>query len=138
MQVSIEVNEEQFKDLLEKELKDLPKETLQEILVQSIKEYFVQDGFKNLNVFLVDNERYGYGVKGPSRFLECMMEKCDYSGLQEVVDKMIDDLKENYRKILLEILSDRLTSGIMNTTSFRNGVEEVIREEVWKMNNHNN
>lgn len=104
-------------------------------MVQSIKEYFVQDGFKNLNVFLVERERYGYGVKGPSRFLECMLEKCDYSGLQEVVDKMIDDLKENYHKILVEVLSDRLVSGLMDTTSFRNGMEEIIREEVFRMNN---
>lgn len=138
MQVSIEVNEEQFKDLLEKELKDLPKETLQEILIQSIKEYFVQDGFKNLNVFLVESERYGYGVKGPSRFLERMMEKCDYSGLQEMVDSMIKDLKENYHTILMEILSDRLVSGLMDTTSFRTGVEETIRDHIWKMNNNQN
>lgn len=138
MKVELNVDEEQFKELLEKELKDLPKETLQEILVQSIKEYFVQDGFKNLNVFLVERERYGYGVKGPSRFLECMMEKCDYSGLQEVVDKMIKDLKENYHTILMEVLSDRLVSGLINTTSFKIGMEETIREHILKMNNNNN
>ena len=43
MKIEINVDETQFKDILDKELQDLPKEVLQNIIVESIKGYFQQD-----------------------------------------------------------------------------------------------
>lgn len=36
------------------------------------------------------------------------------------------------------IISNKLVSGLMSITSFRDEVEEVIREHTWKMNNNQN
>jgi hypothetical protein len=135
MEVKLTVTEEQFKEILEKGFNDLQKETIQEVIIQSIKEYFTHDNYKNLNAFIVDKESYGYGSKTASRFLIDCMEDCDYSGLQEVVDLMIKDLKENYHKILIEILSDRLMRGLADTWSFQDSLENTIRKE---LNNYHN
>jgi hypothetical protein len=161
--IQIEVDEDQFKSLIEKEITDLPKDQIQKIIIESIKSYLTGDetikieevtknsynttiypvevnrkNYNNLNALLIKKEDYYNGTSyKPSDLFINLLKECDYSGLQEVVDKMINDLKDNYHSILLEILSDRLTSGIMNTTSFRNGVEEIIRNHIciWEMNN---
>ena len=136
MEVKIEVNEEQFKDLLEKELADLPKETVQNILIESIKEYLKEDDYKNLNAFVVNKEydHYSYCSKQPSKFLYSMLENCDYSGLQEVADDMIKDLKENYQQILIQVLSNQLANGIANNDVFRANLRDVIDQELYKRN----
>lgn len=136
MEVKIEVNEEQFKDLLEKELTDLPKETIQNILIESIKEYLKEDDYKNLNAFLVNkecNHYSNYSIQ-PSQFFYSMLENCDYSSLQEVADNMIKDLKENYQQILIQVLSNQLANGIANNDVFRANLRDVIDQELYKRN----
>ena len=138
MEVKLTVTEEQFKEILEKGFNDLQKETIQEVILQSIKEYFTQDNYKNLNAFIVDTDSYGYGSKTASRFLTDCMKDCDYSGLQEVVDLMIKDLKENYHNILIEVLSDRLMIGLADTWSFKDNLENTIRKEIYNYHDRNN
>ena len=137
MEVKIEVSESQFKDILEKELTELPKETIQKVIVESIKEYFVQDNYKNLNAFLVDqNNGYGYATKTASKFLNEKLNDCNYSELQEVVDNMIKELKANYNTVLIERMTNILTRGITNDYAFQSAVEGIVTSQLIKMKNN--
>ena len=135
MEVKLDISEEQLKELMEKELKDLPKEMIQNILVECIKGYFSSNDNARLeNIFVEQRNSWNY-VKEPSQFLQKILNDCDYSGLQEVVDKCIEDLKENYRNILLTAISESLINGLTNTYSFQNVIRESIRDELIRLNN---
>jgi len=137
MEVKINVSEDQFKELLEKELKNLSKETIQNILVECIKEYFSEDNKRNLeNIFLVRGNSYGTSYQ-PSRFLESILEKCDFSGLQEVVDNCIKDLKENYDHILIKVLSSMISESLSNTYNFKYAVQNAVCNELARRDNNN-
>lgn len=160
--IQIEVDEDQFKELLEKEITDLPKEEIQKILLESIKSYLEGDStilidevvknkygntvypvevnkkdYSILNGLLIKREDYYNGISyKASDFLINLLEECDFSGLQELVDSMIEDLKNNYHTILVEVLSKQLLSSIFDERNFRNNVKDIIR--VYLQNQNNN
>ena len=159
--IQIEVDEDQFKSLIEKEITDLPKDQIQKILLESIKSYLEGDSkikidevvkndygntvypvqvnknnYNILNGLLIKREDYYNGSSyKASDFLINLLEGCDFSALQELVDNMIEDLKNNYHTILVEVLSKQLVSSIFDERNFRNNVEDIIRVYV---QNHNN
>ena len=59
-----------------------------------------------------------------------LLKECDFSGLQEIVDIMIKDLKDNYHDILVEILSKQLVGSMINTYEFGNKVTDIVRSEL--------
>ena len=134
MEVKIDVSEDQFKELLEKELNDLPKETIQNILTECIKGYFSKDNSQVLENIFIAKARYSDYVT-PSRFLESILEKCDFSGLQEVVDNCIKDLKENYEHILIKVISSMISESLFNTHNFKFAVESVVCDELNRRHN---
>lgn len=155
MKVELNVDEEQFKELLEKEFKDLPKEAIQNILVESIKTYLNPDDLIDnqsnvvigqtyrkehpLNKLLMQSTSYYNSTTvEPSRLLKSLLLQCDFSALQEVVDKMIEDLKENYHSILVELLSCYVAKGIAENTTFRFEMEHIIQNEFYKRDQRNN
>lgn len=155
MRVELEVNEEQFKELVEKELKDLPKEAIQTILIESIKSYLHhedikeiqeekypdgsikepakiihKDNYDNLNAFLIREEsNWGGGSYNtqPSDLFSDMLKQCDFSGLQNIVDDMIKDLKENYHNILVEAISKRIADSFINDYNFTSEITDIVR-----------
>lgn len=155
MKVQIEVSEDQFKELLEKELADLPKEAIQTMLIESIKAYLHHEdvteteavvasygvrepacitrrqNFDNLNAFLVDEEHDLYNrCKQPSQLFVQMLKDCDFSGLQDIVDDMIKDLKDNYHHILVEAVSKRLADSLINDYGFQSQMTDIIMREL--------
>ena len=137
MQVSIEVNEEQFKELLEKELKDLPKESVQKILLSAIEKYLEEPN--HVNAFLEKKQEGYYSTTvGPSDFLINTIKKCDYSELQCLVDDMIKELEDNYRDVLINAIGRMIVNGICNTSNFDMSVETIIRDTLRRANNPNN
>ena len=114
MKVEINVDETQFKDILDKELQDLPKEVLQNIIVESIKGYFQQDNYKNVEKIFLHEEKSSYGWSShnkPNELLTSVLKNCDYYQLQEVVDEAINTLKEEHYNILKDILKDILMTN---------------------------
>lgn len=157
--IQIEVDEDQFKSLIEKEITDLPKDQIQKIIIESIKSYLTGDetikieevtknsynttiypvevnrrNYNNLNALLIKKEDYYNGTNyRPSDLFINLLKECDFSGLQEVVDKMINDLKDNYHSILIEILSKQLVNSIFDERNFKGNVLDII--EVYLRNN---
>lgn len=134
MKVEINVDEVQFKDVLDKEFKDLPKEVLQDVIVQSIKEYFEQNNYANVqNLFLYETKGYNsWDTKVTStEFLNGLLKDCDYSGLQDVVDEAIKSVRENHKEILQNIVSGIITRGLLQDHSFKYELENVIKEVIY-------
>ena len=157
--IQIEVDEDQFKSLIEKEITDLPKDQIQKIIIESIKSYLTGDetikieevtknsynttiypvevnrrNYNNLNALLTKRyDNYSGTSYQASDFLINLIKECDFSGLQEVVDNMIEDLKNNYHTILIEVLSKQLVNSIFDERNFKDSVLNII--EVYLRNN---
>ena len=65
-----------------------------------------------------------------------MIEKCDMSGLQDVVDVCIKELKENHFGLLKSIIMDAITSGLLQTYSVRSNLEMAIRDILINIKNY--
>ena len=143
MKVEINVDETQFKDILDKELKDLPKEVIQDVIVESIKGYFEQNNYENVQKLFIReiNSYSGYSdwttTKTTTEFLNKLAQDCDYSGLQSVVDEAIKSVKENHMTILCRLISEIFTTGLMKNYNFQCELERAITDTVWKINSQN-
>lgn len=137
MTVQLKVDETQFKELLDKELKDMPKEVIQEAILSAIKEYFSIDDGKNLG-FLIEESGYHYGEKRPSDFLKKTLAECDYSKLQNIIDKMSEELEKNHKFILQEVVLNALINGFTNTYSMQEVLRSQISDIMYKMRQQNN
>lgn len=140
MKVELNVDEAQFKDVLDKEFKDLPKEVLQDAIVQSIKRYFEQNNYANVqNLFLYETTK-GYNSWDTriisTEFLNGLLKDCDYSGLQDVVDEAIKTVKENHMSVLCSLISDIVAHGLCADYHFRNELENAIQDVLCRMKNN--
>ena len=136
MTVQLNVDETQFKELLDKELKDMPKEVIQEAILSAIKEYFSINDGKNLG-FLIEESGYHYGEKHPSEFLKKIFAGCDYSKLQDIIDKITEELEKNHKYILQEVVLNALINGFTNTYSMQEVLRSQISHIMYEMNQHN-
>ena len=154
--IQIEIDEDQFRSLIEKEITDLPKDQIQKILLESIRSYLEGDStikieevrkneygatiypvetnrknYDKLNALLIKKEDFYRGTNyEASNLLINLLKECDFSGLQEIVDNMIKDLKDNYHDILVEILSKQLVGSMINTYEFGNKVTDIVISEL--------
>ena len=136
MELKIEVNDEMFKDVAEKSLNALKPEQITEIMQQALLEYFRKDNYKAIEGIIVNTSRSDYWSKEPSAFTKRIIESCDMSSLQEVVDKCIDQLKNKYNTILMRILTDMLTSSLTNNYTFQESLRNAIHAELSEINNN--
>ena len=138
MKIEINVDEIQFKDILDKELKDLPKEVLQDVIVQGIKGYFEQNNYENVQkLFLKENGGYNsWDTKiTTTEFLNGLVNDCDYSGLQDVVDEAIKSVRDNHKEILEDMILRIITNGFFQDYNFRNQLESVILDTIHRIRN---
>lgn len=129
MKVEINIDETEFKELLDGQLSKLSDETIQNIILESIKEYFVKNDYKNVeDLFLqVDkNQYYGYTSKSANPFFEGLIRDCDYSKLQDLLDKTIDALINNHEEIIKSVFLEAISDKIANTYSFRDHIQEAM------------
>ena len=62
----------------------------------------------------------------PTDLFNDMLKQCDFSGLQDIVDDMIKDLKENYHSILVEVISKRIADSFVNDYRFKSEVADIV------------
>lgn len=123
MIVELNIDETGFKELLEGHLADLPKEAIHDIIIQSIKEYFSQDNYKNIESVLFDKR---YNEKTANENLRKIINDCDCSRLQDVVDASIKNLIENNEVILKKLIMESLADKLVNTYAFRESIQSSI------------
>lgn len=129
MKVEINIDETEFKELLDGQLSKLSDETIQNIILESIKQYFAKNDYKNVeDLFLqVDkNQYYGCTSKSANTFFEGLIRDCDYSKLQDLLDKTIDALVNNHEEIIKSVFLEAISDKIANTYSFRDHIREAM------------
>lgn len=162
--IQIEIDEEQFKELVENEIKDLPKEEVQKIILEAIKSYLYHDdiqeiqevksvyndsiepakiirkpNYDKLNAFLIRKDSSYYTStrnSEPSELFISLLNDCDFSGLQEIVDDMIKDLKENYHDILVEAISKKIAASFINDYNFKSELADIVNTVLNQRNNN--
>lgn len=138
MDITISIDENMFAEVIEKELKALPSEKLQDIIVSAIQKYFEENGNTIIRDLLLRKSEYGYYYRSePTDFMREIVKNADYSKLNDFVNKSIDLLSTNYDSVLKEVLADALISGLTaNNFNYRDNLSEVIKREVYKMENN--
>ena len=133
MDVTINVDEEMFKEVLEKELVALPKEKIQEILVKAIEAYFSKNNYEMIDKLLIEKNSYKWDNPDcPTEFTKQLIENTDHSKLQDIVDKCIEKLSNNYEKILITMLTNIFTQGLVDDYNFQTQLKKIINDELWK------
>ena len=139
MNITINIDENMFGEVIEKELKALPKEKIQDIIIQGIGEYLRIDDYKNIKPLIVKNHNgYSYYDNEPSDLLIDIMKRTDVSKLQDIADKCIDALSNDYDHILVKVLSNILITGLLSSSNMRDSLDDVIKESIYKYLNNSN
>lgn len=137
MEVKINVDDQKFNELFEKELDALSEKDIHNIFEECVKEYLSKDNYKAVEELLVQPKQDYWSPSLPTVFTQKMVEKCDVSKLQDVVDICIKELKTNYETILRNLLSNLLVSGIINNCHFQSSVTEVVNQKIYEVLSNN-
>lgn len=143
IQVTVNIDEKMFDESIGGALKSLKPEEMSEMLTNCIKEYLLgknSKGENNIEKIIYDEETSYFGgsrTLKPSYFTKAMLEKLDYSALQEVVDKCINELKENHKDILEKVILEMILQGFKRTYSFNEILEDVTKNIIHEMNSNN-
>lgn len=126
MQVTINVDETMFAEVIDKELKALSSEDLKEVIISAIGEYLRQDNYKHTEELIFKDPSYAKYNKEFTSLMDQMVKSADYSGLQDIVNKCIEEVKSNYEHLLVKAISASIIGGLINDHQF----SEAVRREV--------
>lgn len=145
MEITINVDETKFKDVLENELKAFDKDELHEILKSCIVEFFNND--ENIKkMFLYEKyETWGYGQNAEKHFKgyeptgllnSICRDSFDYEEpIQEVKNAILEFCKkeENIKAIMKDMFADAFSNalrGAFYETGLRADVARLVRETI--------
>lgn len=137
MQITLNIDEELFNSTLGKALNDLKPEQLNDILIECIKEYFLGNDGKNIEKLLYEEHDNGWGHRQTlmTNFTNKLISDCDYSGLQEVADNCVTNIKENSDKLLKDILAEMMITGLCDKYNFQSILRDTISREMFRGSN---
>lgn len=125
MNITINVDETQFKEILDRELKDLPKEDLQEIIKQALTQYIMSNPelVKNL---LITNRISRYSNEyTPTPIMEDIVKSIDFSKeCEEVAQALKNKLVGNSRKVLEELMLKSIARSMLEGMKNNGWLEE--------------
>ena len=126
MQVTINVDETMFAEVIDKELKALSSDDLKNIILEVVSEYFRRDNYKHTEELIFKNPSTNYYNKEFTPLMTQMVKSADYSGLQDIVDRCIEEVKSNYDHLLIKSISAAIIGGLTYDYQF----SEAVRREV--------
>lgn len=143
MQVVINMDDEKFDQLFGEEVGKLDPREIKDIFAECVKEYFTQNNYENVERLITEKGRYYDSKPQFTWFGKELIKSCDYSKLQEVVDKSIDSMTKNHERLLKETIFEAISIAFTNSysmqTAFRDkilplsmrieGIESDIRRE---------
>lgn len=128
MELKIEIDETRFKDVLENELKAFSKEELHEIIHQSMEGYLKNSEIIKSLFVTTKFDYFGKSEKVASDLLKTSVENMDLSpAYTEIKDLMINELKTNYRDVLISLLEDVISSGLTKILWNSDSLQDKIR-----------
>lgn len=129
MNITINVDETQFKDLLEKELKEMPKEEVHELIKMAFTQYVTQDPSALKDLFVKKNNSSCYSSSGvvPTDLTRKIIDEIDFSDIATEITKPIEDLfKNNIREIVEQLVVQSISHAIYNTIAKSGDLETAF------------
>ena len=141
MDIIVKVSDEKIDELIKAQAQELDKDVLKDCIHNAIVKYFEENGDKLIaGIFTVDETNYYSNSKmiKPSPLLLNILKDLDYSKLQPVMDKMIESFSKDYRKIMIEAVTDTFIKGLTYSNDFIASTLNIARQEIWDKENSNN
>lgn len=136
MQVVINMDDEKFDQLFGDEVGKLDPREIKEIFAECIKAYFEQNNYQNIERLITEKDGSYYSSKPKfTWFGQKLIEHCDYSKLQEVVDKVIESMVNNHETLLKEMLFEVIARGFTNSYSMQEAFKNSILPLTMDMEN---
>ena len=124
MNITINVDETQFKEILDNELKDLPKEDLQDIIKQAFTQYILSNPEFVKSLFVRESS-YSYYKYTPTDLMKDIVKEIDFSKeCEEVVQALKNELVGNSREILEQLMLKTIARGILDGIRYNGWLEE--------------
>lgn len=112
MQININVDETQFKELMDKSLAALPEEKLQEVVLEGFRTYLTNTNV--LKELIMAKDAWGYEIKPTQFFQEIMLRTTKTNKLNDLRDEMIEVIRENFDEIIHKAMAQIVCNGIFN------------------------
>lgn len=128
MELKINIDETQFKDVMEKELKALTPEQLADIFKEAIGQYLLSDNAAAIkNLFIDRNYSYGSSSSRPTDLTKKIVEKIDFKQeLDPVVQEIKNELLGNSREILEVTMFKAIARSIIDTYQAEGWFEQAF------------
>lgn len=136
MEIKINVDENMFSEVVESELKALKPEEIKEVVLKCISEYLRSNNYEAIKELMTTESKSSYGYysnRELSLFAQKAIEECDFSELQDVVDKSISLVKENYKDLLMNCITKSLVEALTNNYAFQDGIKRSIDNYIYTM-----
>ena len=112
MQININVDETQFKELMDKSLAALPEEKLQEVVLEGFRTYLTNTNV--LKELIMAKDAWGYEIKPTQFFQEIMLRTTKTNKLNDLRDEMIEVIRENFDEVIHMAMAQIVCNGIFN------------------------
>lgn len=138
IQLNIDVNDEQFKQLCISNINDLPKDKLQEILLKAVELTLIRDKenptYSQDTNILVKTVKDGYHNKTvPTEFMKQILNKIDVDKyLGPVAEEVATYIKENYVNLVREYMVEAFCSMLFSDRdrySIKALIDKAINQE---------
>ena len=129
-QVIINVEDDEYKEIVEKGIRALKPEQLQETIVSAIGDFLRANNYEIIkNIFIYKPD---YRNPEPTLFFRNILNQLDYSELQEILSKIIDELSNNYKEVLVSAMSDLLISRLSNNARLTDTISDIAQNQIYK------
>lgn len=125
MQIVVNVDELQFKELVDGELKNLAPEKIQEMIYDGIREYLHNNPETIKNLFV--DSSYRWREEPTSYLRQLVRENLKPDEFKDIQDEIIRTLRTNYDRILRDAVIDIMLRGVFGSENFEDSVRETLR-----------
>jgi len=129
MELKIQIDETMFKDIIEKELAAFSQEELHEIIRGMIEESMRSQNYLRELFFRKEKKWYGSDEYNyvPGALLINASKTFDLSpAYKEIQDGFVNELKNNYKDVLHQVMLSMFVNGLTNTYDFHNAVRDSV------------
>lgn len=138
MNLTIQIDETQFKEILDKELKDMPKEQLQQMIMQAFAQFLKNDP-KYIDELFFTKTGGMYPRKEPTPLLAGIIKNMNFDEeCDEIIQCLKDELKGNARDILEEVMLKAMSKVIFDKAQGQGWLGQVFAEMHYKSHVPNN
>lgn len=138
MNLTINVDESMFKEIIDKELKAFTPEELHDIVKEMIKEYLKDNDV--IKALFVQKKFSSYSSNDieATDFLKKIVNTIDLSeGCEEIKDSMVDVIKNDAKGIVTDLFAKSISRSLFKSWEAEGWLKESIVSTFVEMQNHN-